>query len=88
MVGCGVGTACDVIVNVKEEKDFLYFFRFSIWGPVTQTDKGQVSKRKTVIYTCDMHMPRMLKGMVTICGVYRPNGCMGGALGRNLGQNK
>lgn len=71
-----MGTARSIVMNVKEEKFFLYPLRFSIWGPVNQTDHGQVSRRKDRVYLYMRHAntrglsDEELKGMVRIWGLY------------------
>lgn len=41
-------------MNAKE-KEFLYPLKFNIWGPVNETDKGQVNKRKDGVYLYMQH---------------------------------
>lgn len=71
-----MGTARSIVMNVKEEKFFLYPLRFSIWGPVNQTDHRQVSRRKDRVYLYMRHAytrglsDEELKGMVRIGGLY------------------
>lgn len=69
-----MGTARSIVMNVKEEKFFLYPRRFSIWGPVNQTDHGQVSRRKDRVSLYMRHAytrglsDKELKGIVRIWG--------------------
>ena len=57
MMGNGIGRASSVVVNVWGENFFLCPLKLGIWGPVNQSDKRQVSKRKTkFIYMSDIHM--------------------------------
>lgn len=71
-----MGTARSIVMNVKEEKFFLCPLRFSIWGPVNQTDHGQVSRRKDRVYLYMRHAytrglsDKELKGRVRIWGLY------------------